>query len=521
VEPTPPPGGIALTLIPAAEAVGWASDLDGQSRFNVPNIHAGFFKGHIYYGALQFDLSGVPASATISEAVLELTGLDDQRLSPGGTWQLHLLAADTDTAWPSLSYDLLRKAIVEATVPPALTSSVLSRGRVNVFSFDPEQLLALQRHVANGLVSFRLDGPTSGEDNLFTWDSGYGENGYLATKPVLRIIAVLPTPTSTPTYVIITSTPIPENILTVAAIARTATAQARSAGDPGTPTPLPRNWVTPVIIANTPTPANAATATFVAAAATAWAFVFGTPTALPPNVWTATSMPTATPPPTDVSTITPMPTATPVPLLIPLDQLALTPTPTATPAPLPIPDILRGKIAFVSDRLGEPRLFAMDPDGKNVALLTQSYPYDQARARENVAPDGLRCAIVKPNGHGVPQIFLHDPRYHTTLEITRLTGAAYDPAWAPHSDWIAFVSTEPGNDEVYTVRVDGSGLRRLTSNSWEWDKHPSWSPDGTQIVFYSNRDVGRRQIWTMNADGSNQHNISNNESNDWDPVWIK
>jgi TolB protein len=74
---------------------------------------------------------------------------------------------------------------------------------------------------------------------------------------------------------------------------------------------------------------------------------------------------------------------------------------------------------------------------------------------------------------------------------------------------------------VYTVNVDGSDQQRLTKNAWEWDKHPSWSPDGTQIVFYSNRYTGWRQIWVMNADGSDQHNISNNEYNDWDPVWIK
>jgi len=69
--------------------------------------------------------------------------------------------------------------------------------------------------------------------------------------------------------------------------------------------------------------------------------------------------------------------------------------------------------------------------------------------------------------------------------------------------------------------VDGSDLRRLTYNTWEWDKHPSWSPDGAQVVFYSNRDTGRQQIWVMNADGSAQRNLTNDRFNNWDPVWIK
>jgi TolB protein len=61
---------------------------------------------------------------------------------------------------------------------------------------------------------------------------------------------------------------------------------------------------------------------------------------------------------------------------------------------------------------------------------------------------------------------------------------------------------------------------QLTHNSWQWDKFPSWSPDGTRIVFYSNRD-GPAQIYVMDADGSNQRNISNNPYHDKNPVWIQ
>ena len=62
---------------------------------------------------------------------------------------------------------------------------------------------------------------------------------------------------------------------------------------------------------------------------------------------------------------------------------------------------------------------------------------------------------------------------------------------------------------------------RLTFNDWEWDKHPTWSPDGAKIAFWSNRDTARRQIWVMNADGSGQRNLSNSDYNDWDPVWVR
>jgi hypothetical protein len=413
-----------------------------------------------------------------------------------------------------------------------------------------------------------------------------------------------PPATPTPHYVIFTSTPTPENIVTLAALAATTTAQATTTG---TPTPLPPNWVTPAIIVPTETPANIATAQWHAVVATAQVSLYGTPTPWPANAWTATppaafaasasgyvvvtntptpgnwstavaeavieatrqatggsptSFPpyviTATPPyvlvtstprpenratsealsaratiiaiqigtftPTPLNWVTPTATRRPtkVPLLIPLSRLTSTPFPTGTPRPQSIPSSLRGRIAFKSNRLGDTRLFVMDPDGSNVAWLTQSYPYDQSIALKSTAPDGVRRIAVQPDNRGLPQLFLVDPRYQYRGAITSLTGMCYDPAWAPGTgERIAFVSTEEGNDEVYLVNSDGSGLRQLTFNNWEWDKHPSWSPDGTQIVFYSNRQTGRRQIWIMNADGSGQRNISSNDYEDWDPVWIK
>ena len=83
------------------------------------------------------------------------------------------------------------------------------------------------------------------------------------------------------------------------------------------------------------------------------------------------------------------------------------------------------------------------------------------------------------------------------------------------------VSQETGNDEIFLIGLDGVNVQRLTNNTWEWDKHPSWSPDGSQIVFWSNRETGRRQLWIMNADGSKQRPLLDSPYNDWDPIWVK
>ncbi len=65
------------------------------------------------------------------------------------------------------------------------------------------------------------------------------------------------------------------------------------------------------------------------------------------------------------------------------------------------------------------------------------------------------------------------------------------------------------------INSDGSGLITLTNSI---DYYPSWSSDGLRIVFNSRRD-GNWEIYTMNADGSNQTRITNNASIDIGPKW--
>ncbi|MEZ4542261.1 MAG: hypothetical protein R3C43_19970, partial [Chloroflexota bacterium] len=380
-----------------------------------------------------------------------------------------------------------------------------------------EELPRLADRLFTGRVAFRITGPAGETDNLFAWDSGFGTQT-LGRGPILRIITggpapATPPPTPTPNYVVITMTPMDGQALLAAAVsALTATAQSTPLPADVTPpptatrTPLPPNWVTPIVMVNTAIPENNATAVWQAQVATAAAIVNGTATATPPNVWTATP--------------TPLPTATP--LIVYQDLLTPTFTPSATP--LALPALLRGKILFFSDRNGDEQLMVMDPDGNNVAIWTGGAPkwiYATAKRNEDLAPDGSARVIVSSEQVRNSQLWIIDAQSGSRKQLTHFNQIAYDPVWSPAGNRIAFISPEPGNDELYMINADGSDLRRLTENDWEWDKHPTWSPDGSQIVFWSNRQTKRKQIWIMNADGSNVRNLSNNEYNDWDPVWVK
>ena len=180
----------------------------------------------------------------------------------------------------------------------------------------------------------------------------------------------------------------------------------------------------------------------------------------------------------------------------------------------------------------------INPDGSGLALLSDAWPYELSALADSYSADRRFRTYVKDvirdkkfeDDQGViqtvqqqvPTVFFYDSLYSAEERVTYFgSGDAFDPAWSPTAQRIALVSNDSGNDEIWVINHDGSGALQLTRNAWEWDKHPSWSPDGRQIVFWSNQDTGRSQLWIINADGSNRRMVRYSGYNDWDPVWIK
>ncbi len=83
--------------------------------------------------------------------------------------------------------------------------------------------------------------------------------------------------------------------------------------------------------------------------------------------------------------------------------------------------------------------------------------------------------------------------------VFRGSRVIYTQDLSPNGEWIAF-ATLGGREDVFLVKVDGTGYRQITDDSAH-DRGPKWSPDGTRIGFYSDRS-GRYETWTIRPDGS-------------------
>jgi TolB protein len=82
---------------------------------------------------------------------------------------------------------------------------------------------------------------------------------------------------------------------------------------------------------------------------------------------------------------------------------------------------------------------------------------------------------------------------------------------------VLFSSDRDGNQDIYFVNADGSGLQRLTQDPAA-DGTPRWSPDGKHIAFVSGRE-GKPNVYVMNADGSGVTRVSPEDAANTDPVW--
>src|SRR6266511_1147357 len=185
----------------------------------------------------------------------------------------------------------------------------------------------------------------------------------------------------------------------------------------------------------------------------------------------------------------------------------------AGPARATYPGATNGRLAFgiAVDGVANPDVYSVLPNGHALRRLTDDPGFDGCAA---YSADGESIAWCGPSG-----IWLMK---QDGTEKRQLTTFGAWPDISPDGSKVAFNGAPPGstNNDVWTVDVATGDLTRLTTDPGP-DRFPAWSPDGTTIVFESNR-TGVFQLWLMNPDGSNQRQLtfdptSKDQVPDWRP----
>ena len=203
------------------------------------------------------------------------------------------------------------------------------------------------------------------------------------------------------------------------------------------------------------------------------------------------------------------------------------------------------------------RLAIMDQDGANVRLLSQgqelvltprfsptnqeitymSYTKDQPKVfimnletgkRELVgdfpnmtfaprfSPDGQRVIMSLGTPDGSSSIYEMDLRSRQSRRLTQTNGIDTGPSYSPDGRQVVFESDREGSQQLYIMNSDGSGVRRISGADGRYST-PVWSPRGDYIAF-TKQTSGRFLIGVMRPDGSGERVLTEGYHNEG-PTW--
>ena len=195
-------------------------------------------------------------------------------------------------------------------------------------------------------------------------------------------------------------------------------------------------------------------------------------------------------------------------------------------------------IVFTSERGGSADIYRVHPDGTGLEQLTDDPAYDDQAA---LSPDGTQLAFVSSRS-GQADIWVLDLSTKKLRNLTNHLGGDFRPAWSPNGEWIAFSSDRDSrkplfgfavlhSTEIFVIRSDGSGLRKVTNHD-AFAGSPTWSADGKRLVFYvANmtevehirsplRVRGVTQLVEVHLVTGGEQTLTTGAGEKWSPHWL-
>jgi Tol biopolymer transport system component len=159
-------------------------------------------------------------------------------------------------------------------------------------------------------------------------------------------------------------------------------------------------------------------------------------------------------------------------------------------------------------------------DGGGLRLITRTpgdffcCPVRNQDAVPTYSPDGTQISFSRANDKSDYAVFIVNTDGTGLRQVTPWGLEAGGGSWSPDGRWLLLglkdFCCSPSwthRGRLFMVHPDGSGLHKIdidTNGDWYYAKEPTWSPDGTRILFvmYTASNVGEADLYTMDPDGS-------------------
>jgi len=174
--------------------------------------------------------------------------------------------------------------------------------------------------------------------------------------------------------------------------------------------------------------------------------------------------------------------------------------------------VFETKIVYVHDETNTKNLYLVDYDGYNRKRLTNTPTY-------NLFPSFIDSTNIVWTAYlrGKPDLYKGSIETGKSAIFVYSRAVQTSPAYSPIENKFAYASSKPGNMEIFTCDADGTNQRRLTF-SGGIDTSPCWSPNGYQIAFISDR-AGNPNVYIMDSEGANSRRLTFEGNWQDSPAW--
>ncbi|MFQ5597770.1 MAG: Tol-Pal system beta propeller repeat protein TolB [Nitrospiria bacterium] len=173
------------------------------------------------------------------------------------------------------------------------------------------------------------------------------------------------------------------------------------------------------------------------------------------------------------------------------------------------------RIAFATTKDGNSEIYTIKTDGTDLKRLTFNKSDDLS---PTWSATGKQIAFTSDRG-GSPQIYIMGSDGSNVQRLTFEGNYNTSPVWSPKGDWIAYACRNGDRRlKICADRADGTQSIAITeSGKWD-DEAPSWGLNGRELIFSSNR-FGNEQIFSIHLDGTNIRRLTTHPSDHISPSW--